>query len=71
MQRGRVLRDVDQDGAHLEHGGVVGLQAALGAVQSLRLRNVTFHHRPETQSGQESAAGQRSFHFHVIPGDSR
>lgn len=35
VQGGRVLRDVDDDGAHFEDGGVVGLQAALGAVQGL------------------------------------
>ena len=46
VQGGRVLGDVDQDGPHLEHGRVVGLQAALGAVQGLGLGDVALHHRP-------------------------
>ena len=45
MQRGGVLGDVDDDGAHLEYGCVVGLQAALGAIQRLGLGDVTLHDR--------------------------
>lgn len=32
VQSGRMLGDVDHDGSHFENGGVVGLQASLGAV---------------------------------------
>lgn len=43
VQRGWVLGDVDHDGAHLEHSGVIVLQAPLGAVQGLGLRYAAFH----------------------------
>lgn len=49
VQGGRVLGDVDHYGAHLEDGGVVGLQAALGAVQRLRFGDGAFDDGSETQ----------------------
>lgn len=52
VQRGRVLRDVDHDGAHLEDGGVVGPQAPLGAVQRLRLGDGALDDGPETREEQ-------------------
>lgn len=53
VQSGRVLGNVDHDGAHFEDGRIVGLQPSLGAVQGLRLGDVAFDHRSETQSHLE------------------
>lgn len=64
VQGGRVLRDVDDDGAHFEDGGVVGLQAALGAVQGLRLGDVALHHRSaKTHTHTKSTTRPERFHF--------
>lgn len=53
VQSSRVLGNVDHDGPHFEDGCVVGLQSSLGAVQCLRLGDVAFDHRSETQSRLE------------------
>lgn len=57
VQRRRVLGDVDHDGPHFEDGGVVGLQAPLGAVQRLRLGDVAFDHRPANKGETGKSAG--------------
>lgn len=53
VQSSRMLGDVNHDGSHFEDSSIVGLQPALGTVQCLRLGNVTFDHRSETESEVE------------------
>jgi len=61
VQGRRMLRDVDQDGPHLEDGGVVGLQTPLGAVQRLRFGDVALDNRSAKRgrSGMSNGAGIR------------
>lgn len=66
VQRGRVLRDVDADGAHLHHGRVVGFQPPLGAVQSLRFGNAALHHGPDSKREQQSFACPASWRLNCF-----